>query len=96
MGSSSEHNFKQEHHNHHHYNQHHLASLVGVVVRELEAKKQLIRKAAIRNDSKEAKKHLIDLAKSLFHLIVGHLGLDRANYNLELKNSLANLTDLKK
>ena len=74
-----------------------MASLVGVVVRELEAKKQLIRKAAARNDSKEeAKKHLIDLAKSLFHLIVAHLGLDRGNYNLELKNSLANLTDLKK
>ena len=69
------------------FKQQQLSSLVGVVMRELEAKKQLIRKASSRNDLKEARKHLIDLAKSLFQMIVAHLGLDRGNYNLEMKNS---------
>lgn len=63
-------------------------------MREVEGKKQLIRK--VRNEPKEVKKYLIELTKNLFHLIVSNLCLDRANYNLELKNLIVNLNDLKR
>lgn len=70
------------------------ANTISLIMREIEAKKQLIRK--VRNDQKEVKKHLIELVKNIFHLIVSNFYLDRANFNLELKTSISNLTDLNK
>ena len=69
-----------------------LTNMISLIVREIEAKKQLIRK--VRSDQREVKKCLIELTKELFQSIVSGLNLDRANINMDLKNSIANITDL--
>lgn len=66
--------------------------MISLIVREIEAKKQLIRK--VRSDQREVKKCLIELTKELFQSIVSGLNLDRANINMDLKNSIANINDL--
>lgn len=69
-----------------------LTNMISLIMREIEAKKQLIRK--VRSDQREVKKCLIELTKELFQSIVSGLNLDRANINMDLKNSIANITDL--
>lgn len=69
-----------------------LTNVISLIVREIEAKKQLIRK--VRSDQREVKKCLIELTKELFQSIVSGLNLDRANINMDLKNSIANINDL--
>ena len=69
-----------------------LTNMISLIMREIEAKKQLIRK--VRSDQREVKKCLIELTKELFQSIVSGLNLDRANINMDLKNSIANINDL--